>query len=86
MAAAETAATETAAGGGGGVSDDSRRNRGGGGGGGNIEGKVSTSTHECLRTYIECYRCICKFLFVAQIALPPGTAICATNRNLRIHK
>jgi hypothetical protein len=29
--------------------------------------------------------CIRKFLFVAQINVPGGTSICATNRNLRIH-
>ena len=69
--ATETAATETVAGGGGGA--DSGRvaeaatdaAAAGGtrrGGDDKMKGKDSTSTHKCLRTYIECYRCICKSL------------------------
>jgi hypothetical protein len=47
----------------------------------------STWTHKCLPTYIELYLCIfCKFLFVAQIKVPRGTFICATNKNLQINK
>ena len=57
-----------------------------GGGNDKMKGKGSTLTHKCLGTYIEFYLCICKSLSVAQIAVPGGSAICATNRNLRIHK
>ena len=57
-----------------------------GGGNDKMKGKGSTSTHKCLLTYIECYRCICKSLSVAQIEVPPGTFICATDRDLQIHR
>ena len=95
MAAAETAATEKAAGGGGGAdsgrvaeaaTDAAAAAEREGGGNDKMKGKGSTSTHKCLGTYIEFYLCICKSLSVAQIAVPGGSAICATNRNLRIHK
>jgi hypothetical protein len=43
-----------------------------GGGNDKMKGKGSTPTHKCLPTYIEFYLCICKFLFVAQIEVPPG--------------
>ena len=45
---------------------------------------VNTQMH--ITKWPEFYLCICKFLFVAQINVPRGTSICATNRNLQIHK
>jgi hypothetical protein len=45
---------------------------------------VNTQIH--ITKWPKFYRCICKFLFVAQINVPGGTSICATNRNLQIHK
>ena len=36
-------------------------------------------TRKCLPTYIDFYLCICRSLFVAQIKVPRGGFICATN-------
>jgi hypothetical protein len=46
----------------------------------------STLTRKCLPTYMYLYLCICECLFVAQIKVSRGGFICATNRNLQIHK
>jgi hypothetical protein len=96
-AATETAAAEMAAGGGGGADSDRGGNRCGGSGRNAIVNQsvvcftkycISgfTLTQKCLPTYICLYSRICKFLFVAQIKSSRGGFICATKRNLQIHK
>jgi hypothetical protein len=102
VVAAETAVTErvaaeTAVDGGGGADSGRGGNRCGGSGRNAIVNQSvvcftkycisgSTLTQKCLPTYMYLYLRICKFLFVAQIKNSRGGFICATNRNLQIHK